>query len=120
MKKKILIVEDNPSINRVLQLLLNYRYETIAAVNGKHAVDMAVTHEPDLILMDMVMPEMNGFQAAHLIHENPKTSSIPIIAVTALSSFEEKEKCLQSGCSDYISKPFANDDLASHIEKLLM
>lgn len=89
MKKKILIVEDNPAINRVL-LLLNYRYETIPAINGKHAGEIAVTKEPDLILMDMIMPGMNGFQAALPIRENPKTSSIPIIAVTALSSFEEK------------------------------
>ena len=65
------------------------------------------------------MPKMNGYQATRMIRQNPKTCSIPVIAVTALTSPEEREECLKSGCDDYISKPFTIKDLASRIEKLL-
>ena len=80
---------------------------------------MAATQQPDLILMDIMMPVMDGLEATRLIRENPKTTSIPIIAVTAMSSITDKEKCLEAGCSDYMSKPFTPSQLAAHIEKLL-
>jgi len=120
MKKKILIVEDNADLLQVLQLQLEDRgYETILASNGKQAVDFAAAQVPDLILMDIRMPEMDGFQATRLIRQNPKTRSIPIIAVTVLET-HERELCLQSGCDDYIPKPFTFSLLFSHIDKLLM
>ena len=119
MKKKILIVEDNPAVNKALQLLLEPRYETILAMDGKQAVDIATTQKPDLILMDIIMPEMNGYHATRLIRQNPKTSSIPILAVTALEGRIYEEKGFQSGCDDYIAKPFLAEDLVPCIEKLL-
>jgi len=119
MKNKILIVEDDLDMLNLYQAVLTDVFETIPATNGKEAVDLAVAEVPDLILMDIMMPEMDGLQAAQLIRQNPKTRSIPIIAVTALSSRKDKEKCLQSGCDDYIPKPFTFSLLFSHIEKLL-
>jgi len=119
MKKKILIVEDNPDLNKVLELLLKSPYETILAVNGKQAVDIATAQLPDLILMDIIMPEMDGLEATRLIRQNPKTRSIPIIAVTATNSAKIRGECLQSGCNDYIAKPFTIKELVSRIEKLL-
>ncbi len=123
MKKKILIVEDNLDLIYVLRSQVqNLGYNSILAVNGKEAVDMAAIQQPDLILMDIMMPVMNGLQATRLIRENPKTRSIPILAVTALSSRKDKEKCLRSGCDDYLSKPFTQFtrlQLGSRIEKLL-
>ena len=119
MKKKIFIAEDNLAVNKALQLLLEPRYETIPAMNGKQAVEFAATQLPDLILMDIIMPVMNGYQATRMIRQNPKTRSIPVIAVTALTSLEEREECLKSGCDDYIAKPFKIKDLAFRIEKLL-
>jgi len=120
MKKKILIAEDNPVVNKVLQLVLKPRYETIPAMDGKQAVDIAATQLPHLILMDIIMPVMNGYQATRLIRQNPTTGSIPIIAVTALSSLEEKDECFLSGCDDYIGKPFSTQDLVLRIEQLLV
>jgi len=121
MKKKILIVDDNPDLIFILQLQLkNQGYETILAVNGKQAVDMTTAQLPDLIVMDIMMPQMNGLQAARLIRQNPKTSSIPILAATAKITIAEKEECLQSGCNDHIDKPFTTKELVSRIEKLLM
>jgi len=122
MKKKILIVEDDLDMQDLYQAVLGKDYEAIPATNGKEAVDLAVAEVPDLILMDIMMPQMNGLQATQLIRMHPKTSSIPIIAVTALSSPKDKEKCLQSGCDDYLSKPFTQFtrlQLCSRIEKLL-
>ncbi len=119
MKKKILIAEDNLAVNKALQLLLEPRYETIQAMNGKQAVDIAATQLPDLILMDIIMPVMNGHQATRLIRQNPKTHSIPILAVTALDGHLYEEECFQSGCNDHIAKPFTSTQLASRIEKLL-
>jgi len=119
MKKKILIAEDNAALNRVLQLLLKGRYDTIPAMNGKEAVEIATTQKPDLILMDIILPVLNGYQATRLIRQNPKTRSIPVIAVTALTSSEEMEECFQSGCNDHIAKPFTTQDLFPRIENLL-
>jgi len=119
MKKKILIVDDNLAVNKALQLILERRYETIPAMDGKQAVEFAATQLPDLILMDIIMPVMNGFEASRWIRQHPRTRSIPILAVTAMTTLEDKQECLQSGCDDFIAKPFLAEDLCSRIEKLL-
>ncbi len=119
MKKKILIVEDNPDLSKVLELLLKIPYETISAKNGDEAVDLAVTVVPDLIIMDIIMPEMDGLGATRLIHQNPQTRSIPILAITAGVSNSIEDECSQAGCDDFISKPFTIVQLSSRIEKLL-
>ncbi len=120
MKKKILIVEDNPDLIDILHLQLkNQGYDTVQAMNGKQAVDMATAQLPDLILMDIMMPEMNGLQATRLIRQNPKTHSIPILAMTAKITIADKKECLQSGCNDHIAKPFLVEDLVPRIENLL-
>ena len=123
MKRKILIVEDELDIVDLLQSQVKaLGYDSIVAGNGKQAVDLAVAEVPDLILMDIMLPVMDGLDATRQIRQNPKTRSIPIIAVTALSSRRDKEKCLRSGCDDYLSKPFTQFtrlQLSSRIEKLL-
>ena len=123
MKKKILIVEDDLDIVDLLQSQVKaLGYDSIVAGNGKQAVDMATSQLPHLILMDIMLPVMDGLDATRQIRQNPTTRSIPIIAVTALSSRRDKEKCLQSGCDDYLSKPFTQFtrlQLGSRIEKLL-
>ncbi len=121
MKRKILIVDDNPDLIYVLQRLVQLvGYDFIVATNGKQAVDIAAAQLPDLIILDIMLPEMDGLEAARLIRQNPKTHSIPILALTAKVSLKDKEECLQSGCDDYISKPYTPKQLASRIEKLLM
>ena len=122
MKKKILIAEDDLDMLNLYEAVLSKDFEAIPATNGKEAVDLAVAEVPDLILMDIMMPVMDGLEATRLIRQNPKTRSIPIIAVTALGGRKDKEKCLQSGCDDYLSKPFTQFtrlQLFSRIEKLL-
>jgi len=119
MKKKILIAEDNLAVNKALQLLLEPHYETIPAMDGKQAVDIATTQLPDLILMDMMMPVMNGYQATRQIRQNPKTHSVPILAVTALDGNKFEDECFRIGCDDYLAKPFTYEQLVPRIEKLL-
>jgi len=119
MKKKILIVEDNPELSKVLDLLLKSPYETLSAKNGEEAVNLAVTEVPDLIIMDLMMPEMNGFEATRLIRQVPKTRSIPILAITAGLSNSIEDECSRIGFDDYMAKPFTYEQLVPRIRKLL-
>jgi two-component system cell cycle response regulator DivK len=120
MKKRILLVEDNPATIDVVQKELEFLgYDAITADDGRKAVDMAEAHLPDLIIMDISLPQMDGLQATALIRENPKTKSIPILAATARALPGDREKCIESGCNDYIAKPFTHRELGAALKKLL-
>ena len=119
-RKKILIVDDDLDLCHILQTVFEQvGYDTVLAVNGKEAVDLAISQLPDLILMDIMLPVMDGLQATRMIRENPSTHSTPIIAMTARVSIEDKENCFRSGCDDFIAKPFTVKEMTSCIEKLL-
>lgn len=120
MKKRILLVEDNLATVDVMRQELEFLgYDVTVAKNGIEAVEMASSELPDLIVMDIRMPKMDGFQAASRIRRNPKTQAIPILAATAKALPGDREKCLQSGCDDYLAKPFTHRELGAVIEKLL-
>jgi CheY-like chemotaxis protein len=121
MARKILIAEDNPDMVDMIQTLLEvWGYDSITAKTGKEAVDMAASQLPDLVLMDIMLPNTDGLEATRLIRQNPKTHSIPILAITAKVFPKDREECLQNGCNDYLSKPFPAQELASRIKKLIM
>jgi len=121
MIKKILIVEDNQVVADMLQMILEHLgYVAVVAMTGKQGVNLAASQLPDLILLDISLPDMDGFAAARQIRQNQKTHSIPILATTGRAFFEDQEACLQNGCDDYISKPYTPKQLTSRIEKLLM
>jgi len=120
MKRKILLVEDNPATIDVIQKELEFLgYESIVAEDGKEGVDKATSILPDLIIMDISLPKMDGLEASTAIRKNPKTQAIPILAATARALPGDKEKCLQAGCDDYIAKPFTHRELGAVIKKLL-
>jgi len=120
MKKRMLLVEDNPATMDIVQTELEFLgYDTMVADNGKKAVEMAATHLPDLIIMDISLPKMDGLEAAALIRKNPKTKTIPILAATARALPGDKEKCLRGGCDGYIAKPFTHRELGAAIKKLI-
>lgn len=120
MKKKILLVEDNPATIDVVQKELEFLgYDAITADNGEKAIEMAAEHMPDLIIMDISLPKIDGLEAAALIRKNPQTQSIPILAATARALPGDREKCLQGGCNDYIAKPFTHRELGVALKKLL-
>jgi CheY-like chemotaxis protein len=120
MRKKILLVEDNPATVDVIQKELEFLgYESIVAGDGKEGLEKAASYMPDLIIMDISLPKMDGLEASTLIRKNSKTKSIPILAATARALPGDKEKCLQAGCDDYIAKPFTHRELGAAMKKLL-
>ena len=120
MKRKILLVEDHPANVEMLTMGLEFLgYAVTVAGDGNEAVEMAASQLPDLIVMDILLPNMNGLEATTRIRSNPKTRAIPILAATALAMPGDMEKCLESGCDAYIAKPFTPKQLAASIEKLL-
>jgi CheY-like chemotaxis protein len=121
MAKKILLVEDNRDTIDMLQIILEHMgYSFLAATNGKQGLNIAASTLPDLILLDITLPDMNGIVAARQIRQNPKTKSIPIIATTGRASHKDQEMCLQNGCNDYLCKPYTHKQLVFRIEKLLV
>lgn len=120
MKQRILLVEDNPgTIDVMRQELEVLGYDVTVAKNGVEAVEMATTLLPDLIVMDIIIPKMDGLQAATQIRQNSKTQAIPILAATAMAMPGDREKCLAGGCDGYIAKPFTYRELGAAIQKLL-
>lgn len=120
MKRKILLIEDNPATIDVIEKELEFLgYESVIAEDGKEGVEKATSYLPDLIIMDISLPKMDGLEASTAIRKNPKTQTIPILAATARALPGDKEKCLQAGCDDYIAKPFTHRELGAAIKKLL-
>ena len=116
MKKRVLLVEDNPPTADVLELELKHLgYEVRVAKNGLEAVKMAVSEPPDLVVMDIMLPELDGFAATRRLRENPSTRDVPILAATAKAMPGDKEKCLAAGCDGYIAKPFNHRELETAI-----
>ena len=105
---KILIVEDNPDMRDLVCLILERLYYIpVLACHGKEGLEKAIAEKPQLILMDMKMPVMDGWEAAKALRANPDTKNIPILATTALFRPHELKTCLEAGCNDYIVKPFS-------------
>ena len=120
MKKRILLVEDNPAtVDVILKELEFLGYESVVAQDGKEAVEKASSYMPDLIIMDISLPKMDGLEASALIRKNAKTQSIRILAATARALPGDREKCLQAGCDDYIAKPFTHRELGAALTRLL-
>lgn len=116
----ILVVEDEASIRTILERRLTSEgYQVITACDGASAVATARTAQPDLILMDMGLPVLNGWQATHRIKTRPETNAIPIIALTAYAFKEDQDKCFAVGCDEYESKPIDFPRLFGKIQVLL-
>ncbi|WP_353646326.1 response regulator [Mesorhizobium sp. WSM2239] len=117
---RILLVEDN-EMNRdmLLRRLSRRGFEVLTAENGKAGVELAASENPDLILMDMSLPVMDGWEATRRIKANPDTSRIPIIALTAHAMASDRDMALEAGCNDYDSKPVDLPQLVRKIERLL-
>ena len=112
----ILLVEDDPMIRDLLsRWLIIGGYQVITASDGAQAVQSARIQRPELIIMDMGLPVLNGWQATHRIRSMPLTHNIPIIALTAYAMKEDRMKCLTVGCNDYETKPV---DLTRLLEKI--
>ncbi len=118
---KILLVEDNEMNRDMLSRRLTRRgYEVVIAEDGQQGVDMATSERPDLILMDMSLPVMDGWEATRRIKESGATNSIPVIALTAHAMSEDRDQALAAGCDDYDTKPIEMSRLLEKIERLVV
>lgn len=117
---KILLVEDNEMNRDMLsRRLLRKGYEVVLALDGAQGVQLAHSETPDLILMDMSLPVMNGWEATKSIKQAPETGAIPVIALTAHAMSTDRDQALQAGCDDYDTKPIELPRLLEKIEALL-
>jgi putative two-component system response regulator len=116
MIKKILIADDEPNNLQVLKQILSGRYQLLFANNGEKAVEAAIKHLPDLVLLDIMMPVMNGYEACEKLKSIPATKNIPIIFVTAMSEVEDEARGFDVGAVDYIQKPVSGPIVLRRIE----
>ncbi len=119
-RKKILLVDDSTTILMMEKFILrNDPYELMSATNGEEAVLKAAEHQPDLILLDVIMPRMGGFEACRLIRENELTRSIPVIMVTTRGEAANVETGWANGCTDYVTKPINAVELLAKVRSIL-
>lgn len=118
-KKKILIADDEASLRLLLERLLSQNYIILEAKNGKEAVNIAYNQKPDLILMDMLMPEMDGLTACYTIKANQATKAIPVVMLTGVGYELDKKLSQELGAEGYVTKPFDSQQLMDVIIPLL-
>ena len=119
--KKILIVEDQPDMRELLIWQLELMgFLAISAKRGEEGVKKALKEKPHLILMDIMMPGMDGREAARVLRSNPETQDIPILAATALFMGPDLRSCIEAGCDDYIMKPFTFEELQGKVRGFIL
>ncbi len=119
-KPRILVVDDHPhNVKLLVSILKPKGYDVLCAYNGKEALAMAQESAPDLLILDVIMPEMDGFQVARAMRENEETRATPILMLTALRDMEDKIKGMEAGADDFLSKPFNTIELLVRVRSLL-
>ncbi len=120
MSKRVLVIEDQEDNRRILRdLLTSAGYEMIEAVTGEEGVTLAEMQHPDLILMDIQLPGLDGYEATRRIKANPALQAIPIIAVTSYALSGDDAKAFAAGCDAYVTKPFSPRQLLAKIREYL-
>ncbi|WP_437613422.1 response regulator [Sorangium sp. So ce834] len=118
-RKKILLVDDSQTILRIEQMALREHYDIITANDGGQGVAVAMEQRPDLILLDVVMPHMNGFDACRRLREDEATRGTPILLVTSRSDVAHMEQGFLCGCSDFVTKPIDTMELLEKVRNCL-
>ena len=120
MSKRILMVEDTEDNRQIIRDLMDsVGYELLEAGDGAAGVAMAAEHRPDLILMDIQLPVMDGYEAARRIKAHPELNRVPIIAVTSYALAGDEEKTRAAGCDGYVAKPFSPRQLLAKVQEFL-
>jgi two-component system, cell cycle response regulator DivK len=116
----VLAVDDNEDNLGLISFTLDlFGFAFISAPDGQMTLDLAQTHQPDLILLDIMLPDLDGIEVVRRLKQDSRTKSIKIIAVTALARDEDRDRILAAGCEDYISKPYMVDDLEALLRHYL-
>ena len=120
-KKTIILIVDDEDRNRRLMeaLLLPMGYEVLQAVNGKDAIEKAKEMSPDVILMDVMMPVMDGFEAVKVLKQDEETQIIPVVMVTALREVNDRIRAMEAGADDFLSKPVDKTELRTRVQTLV-
>jgi CheY-like chemotaxis protein len=116
---RILLVEDNDDSRELYRIMLEkLGHQVIEAVNGKEAIKFAIKHAPELVIMDLSMPEVDGFQATSALRSIKSFSATPILAITAYPPSHWRDKSEEAGCDGFLQKPFTHEDLSAALDKL--
>jgi two-component system, cell cycle response regulator DivK len=117
---RVLYVEDNPQNMRLVRKILKHAgYEVLEAEDGNSGLETAINEHPDLILMDINLPDIDGLEVTARLKDNAGTSAIPIIALTANAMVGDREKALEAGCDGYLPKPISRQDLLSTVKEYI-
>jgi twitching motility two-component system response regulator PilH len=120
VETKILVVEDSPTyLRQIAHLLLEEGFDVITAVDGEDALEKTVTENPDLIVLDIILPKKNGFQVCRQLKTSPDTQDIKILMLTSKSQDSDRFWGLKQGADDYMTKPFDDNELVANVTKLL-
>jgi len=118
-KKRVLVVDDTPENLQFLVVLLKDKYAVVAATSGQKAIEIAKNSKPDLILLDIIMPQMDGYEVCRLLKSEPVTSSIPVVFVTSKNDVFDDTIGYSVGASEYLTKPIEPDLLIATVEAYL-
>lgn len=118
-KGKILVVDDEENVRRLLRSMLGNKYIVLEAKDGEVAIDIARSQKPDFILMDIMMPNIDGYTACHTIKQDPATKTIPVVMLTAVGQELNKKLAQEMGADGYITKPFGLLELLNTVERFL-
>jgi CheY-like chemotaxis protein len=117
--KKILIIEDHADIRRVLSLTLQHLgYHTVEAMNGRSGIELTLRERPDLVLLDLSLPDVSGIEMAKTLKKNPHTAEIPLVGLSAYAEQDTALRALAAGMAEYLVKPADSHKLAAVIERL--
>ena len=121
MREKILIVEDNPQNMRLLEMVLRAKnYTLLKATDGEEALNTAIREQPDLIIMDIQLPKINGLEVTRKLRQTPAFNQTPIIGITAYAMKGDRERVIESGCNAYLPKPINTRELPEVIAEMLL
>jgi DNA-binding response OmpR family regulator len=118
-RRKVLLVDDSSTVLLMERALLSRTYEVVSARDGREGVEKALAEKPDLILMDVMMPRMNGLDAVRYLRSEPETRNIPVIMVSTRGELRSVESGYESGCNDYVTKPFSGVELLAKVKSCL-
>ena len=117
---RILVIDDDQSLLQMMNMMLRRAgHESYLATNGHDGIEIARREMPDAAIVDVMMPELSGYEVCRILREDPKTMDIPLLILTALSQKEHRDQAQESGADDYVTKPVTRDDLVSHVEELI-
>jgi len=118
-RKKILLIDDSETILMMERMILGQGYDIVTAKDGRTGIERALAEKPDLILLDVVMPSMDGFEVCRLLRAEEVTKTTPIVMVTTRGEADNMEAGFRSGCSDYITKPINGLELLAKVQSCL-